>query len=300
MATVVQRTIRAARRLLATPRRTVTFNANRRRCSDGPPIFIVGCPRSGTTLVRKILNGHSRIACPGETSFLCGMLDQLQSPRYVRGLETIDVYRDEVAANIRSLALHYFEGYLYRVGKARWADKTPGYTRYMPELYEVLGPEICFVHVLRHGMDCAWSIFHCPWFLAYATEHELTDRQKIRAAGRMWLGYNAIADAFIAQHPEICHRVRYETLTESPERVVRDITDFLGERFEPAMLDYQSWPHTGSGDPKTHAYTGIVPTPHRYPQMPQPLEEVLYEQLADRLEQYGYTVDSQTMQETAP
>lgn len=289
MARLVDRIRRKIRRLASLPRTAVVYSTDGRRTSAGPPIFVVGCMRSGTTLMRQILDSHSRIACPGETWFLIGLLEQLRNGFFVKGLEALDVYREEAVANIRAFALNYFERFLYRSGKARWADKTPGYVEYCPEILEVFG-DARFVFMLRHGMDVAQSMQDRPWFGSLQSDLPADPLGRLQAAGRVWLRANDSFEAFQAKNPKVCHVVRFEDLTARPEPVMRGVLEFLGEPWEPAILSYQAFPHSGGGDHETAARAKIAPNSGNYRAWPEGHQRAMAEFLAPQLKRYGYSV----------
>src|SRR5436190_24224984 len=68
---------------------------------DTAPIFIVGCQRSGTSLRRRIVDSHSRIACPPETKFVLPLVEVLRSPQAMSGLESMGYGREEVRRALR-------------------------------------------------------------------------------------------------------------------------------------------------------------------------------------------------------
>ena len=298
--------MRRLRRYAALPRRALAYSSSQRRASDGPPIFIVGCPRSGTTVMREILDSHSRIACPGETWFLAGLFEQLRNPFFIRGLASLGIQREEAVANIREFALNNFERFLYREGKARWADKTPGYVDYAPQIFAVFG-DVRFVFLMRHGLDVVNSMHDhqeidgVKWF-----DHLLSavseqggglgsggaggDRlSRLKMAARMWIRHNENFHAFMAKHPSLCHVVRYEDLTTRPEPVVRGVLEFLGEPWEPRILDYQSFPHSGLGDPEVRKFESIQPNSGNYRSWPPEEQATIRELLAGHLQRYSYT-----------
>jgi len=283
------RIMRVARRIAAMPRKAVTFPFTERRTSDRPPVFIVGCPRSGTTLLRQILDSHSRIACPGETWFLIGLLEQLRNPFFVSGLRSLNVEREEAVQNIRAYTLHYYETFLHRVGKARWADKTPLYVNYCKEILEVFG-DVRFVHLLRHGMDVVQSMQERPWFDLIPGGSDPDPLKRLEAAARVWMQTTDGFAAFEKAHPGLCHTVRFEELTARPEPVVRRVLEFLEEPWEPAILNYQAFPHSGSGDPKTPRHDAIRPNSARYSSWPPEHQLAIRTMLEAHLHRNGYSV----------
>src|SRR4051794_17280172 len=135
--------------------------------SELAPFFIVGVPRSGTTLLRQMLRGHPRLAVPPESHFVPAALN---APSGAAALELI--LRDEHfadwqvdAADVRrrattsdmtpaSVVRAAFETYAQAQGRPRWGDKTPAYVLHMPLLAEAF-PGARFVHIIRDGRDVA-------------------------------------------------------------------------------------------------------------------------------------------------
>ncbi len=291
---------RRLRRLAALPRKAVTYAGSTRRKSDGPPIFILGCPRSGTTLVRKIVNCHSRIACPGETYFLGPMLEQRTNPDFRASLEGIDFFKEEVLKNVREYALNIYESYLHRAGKARWADKTPTYTLYGHAIVELFNRDVQFVYCMRHGMDCVNSMKN-ERFITTDVPPNSPLEVRLKRGAEMWLKYTKTYNELVAAYPEVIHTVRYEDLTRDPETVMRGVFDFLGEEWEPGTLDYQAYPHGGAGDPKSVHYDGIVTAnSHKFMEWPPELRQKIYEMMRPELERHGYAVDEAALRDESP
>lgn len=217
------------------------------------PFFIVGNPRSGTTLLRFILSSHSRIYIPEETGFLAHLqpyMDRsLTKPEVRQLVEQIADMNQEwqglVAADehtgffeqLEQPDLRHVLDHLYRLriapqGAERWGDKGPSYVRVIPTLERIF-PDALYIHMIRDGRDSSMSALkkwgeQC-WY--YDMHYLMTNWARNIRAGQQagaWLG------------PERYLEVRYETLVANSERVIRSICDFLGESFEPAMLDHTS------------------------------------------------------------
>jgi hypothetical protein len=212
------------------------------------PIFVIGCPRSGTTLLRVMLNAHPRIAIPPETRFLIPAYLQRRRFGALRSPEQRDRLADFVltrpasrfsrlgvpaedvraamdkAPSLGAALAAPFAAYAERFGKARWGDKRPFYYSFVDEL-ERLFPDAQFVHVVRDGRACVASLKRPPF--DYSSERAMVT----------WL--NAVHSCRAAAHrlgPQRCHEVRYEDLVAEPERVLRALCAFLDEDFDPAML----------------------------------------------------------------
>src|SRR4051794_37690957 len=92
----------------------------------GRPIFIIGCGRSGTTLLRLMLDSHPEIAAGEETKFLTDLEPILGE--HWRLLQTYGFNRDWWLERMRAFYGGFMAEYAARKGKRRWAEKTPGYT----------------------------------------------------------------------------------------------------------------------------------------------------------------------------
>jgi hypothetical protein len=206
------------------------------------PFFVVGCPRSGTTLVRTILDGHSRLSIPPESHFVLAL-----TRRGLRGAATLDDILahpqlaawdvDEEAlrhsveraapASYPELVSAVFDWYAASQGKPRWGDKTPGYVSYLGQLLKVF-PDAQFVHVLRDGRDAVASLSEQAWGPKRPVVGALWWRRKVGAGRR----------AGARMGPDRYLELRLEDLIADPEREVGDLCAFLGEEFEPGMLDF--------------------------------------------------------------
>lgn len=217
---------------------------------DRAPFFIVGAGRSGTTLLRLILTGHSRLHSPPETWFLrdlvrqfplTGALTQPQRERAVAamvgherwpdlGLDADDVTRAVAAlaagAGLRDVIGLVYTRLLAGSGKQRLGDKTPHYFEILPEL-ATLFPDAVFIYLVRDGHDVAISWIDAGWERYY--EH-----------GFEWPRAMACLHRDRRAYPDRVLQVHYEDLVQRAEDTVRRICDFLGEDFEPAMLDWRA------------------------------------------------------------
>lgn len=194
------------------------------------PIFIVGSPRSGTTLLRLVLDSHPRLSCGEETHFL-RELEPIVG-RHWRMVEPYGFDRAYWLGRIRDLYAGFQADYLARRGKARWAEKDPTYTLQLPFIEELF-PSAQYVHLVRDGHDVVAS-FRDRW--GY--------RSAARAAHGEWRRYVEAARSFGAALPAgRYHELRYEMLVNSSESTVRDLLAFLGEAWDPAVLRFDELAH---------------------------------------------------------
>lgn len=229
----------------------MTSQMNGRSVVSRPPFcFVVGCPRSGTTLLRAMLDSHPDIALPPESYFVIDMgrrrrryeaAKGFQTERFVRdllthrwfrkwGLKDEDVsrsYRERSPRDYSDAVRLAFSLYAAERGKGRYGDKTPNYVLRMP-LLASLFPEARFVHVIRDGRDVASSLLDSDLGLRNLSEAALSWRfhaGRGRSAGRS-LG------------PDRYMELRYEDLVRDPEASLRGVSGFFDLTFDPVMLRY--------------------------------------------------------------
>jgi Sulfotransferase family len=217
----------------------------------GRPIFLVGSPRSGTTLLSTMLHAHPRLAMPPETSFLLmayrsraeyGDLRIEQNRRRLarmmtgRGTRFVDLGLDrgeiieQIAAGpptVGSAAGTIWRAFAHSRGKARWGDKRPAYWRDTGMVLRMF-PDAQIVHLVRDGRACVASLKRVEWWTtgsigAMAT-WVLADRELRRAGRRL------PTDAY--------HRLRYEDLVADPRSELDRLCAFLGEDFDERMLHH--------------------------------------------------------------
>ncbi len=223
--------------------------------ADGrqPAPFVVGVSRSGTTLLRLMLDAHPQLAIPPETHFVprvvsvCERLvaEGASTPEIrARALEAMTIHpRWEdfglSAQEVRELMEHhdpltpgdairsFYEAYAAGEGKPRWGDKSPPYTWKSLRIQRAL-PEAHFIHIIRDGRDVALSLSEVSWGpddVTVAAEKWVTEvgRARKRAEGLARGTYMEL---------------RYEDLVAEPEPVLRRIASFVHLPWDEAMLDY--------------------------------------------------------------
>ena len=228
------------------------------------PIFIVSAPRSGSTLLRLIIDANPNIAIPppgylfnmiypyiysyGDLAVTANLIelaeDFLETPTLKKWGLTVDPAA--VVAGVKERSFKGVYEFVHRVymqgqGKVRWGNKSPRNVHFIPDI-KALFPGAKIVHLLRDGRDVAIEIAeadfwpHSVWGGAQRWLH------CIRAA-RVF-GRELDADSFL--------ELKYESLCRDPEPVLRRLCDFLNEPFDPGMLSH----HT-SASTRTWAKTKI-------------------------------------------
>ncbi len=219
-------------------------------CAD--PIFIVGTHRSGTSLVRRILDSHKNIACPPESYFLVSYSEMLQNKEVLLGLENLGFSGAEVTKAMRKSAAYFHEAYRRAKGKSRWADKTPQYVFHLNELFELFGQGAKFVFVFRHPLDVACSLWGRGWVFWDESGDRLGD------VCRYVKDSMARQMDFLRQNPDKCFVVYYDALVERPESELRALMEFLAEPWDPVLLRHHEMHHDfGIEDPISRGTRGF-------------------------------------------
>ena len=211
------------------------------------PGFLIGVYRSGTTLLRYVLDSHSSIAVPPETNFLCQTAEMWRSEWVRKGLQGAGVDEEGLRQRLREFAGGIFDDYAAAKGKSRWVDKTPAYIEVLDFLDFLFGERCRYIMLYRHGLDVANSLADTyekkmlggpPKLYADAS----SESPRV-AFARYWAEQCARMMAFEKAHPSQCCRVRYEDYSAAPEKNLRPVFDFLGERWEPGVLDFNGKKH---------------------------------------------------------
>lgn len=191
------------------------------------PIFIVGSMRSGSTLLRLMLDSHPHIAIPSETGFMGAASAAHRIPDWKFGeawYERLGWGTAEVDERLREFYDGMFRRYAAQQGKPRWGEKTPFHTNHMPRMAQIF-PDASFVGIVRHPGAVASSLhrrFHFG-FVEAITYWSDTNKQML-ASGM------ALENRF-----SLC---RYEDVVRLGEPVLRELLDFVGEPWAPEVLQH--------------------------------------------------------------
>ena len=226
-----------------------------------PFVFVVGCPRSGTTLLRRILNAHQLIAIPkvethwipkfynkgdGLTEngmvtrrFIDILLAYHRFPKMgVSRLELETILETRTKLPFDSFVEQIFDLYGRKHGKKLVGDKTPGYVRFI-KLLHGLFPDAKFIHLVRDGRDVGLSML--AWNRLHKTAGRIRsfEDDPVTTMALYWEWLVRLGLEGGAALPEgYYHQVAYESMVNSTERVSREICSFLQVPFDDAMLRY--------------------------------------------------------------
>lgn len=216
-----------------------------------PPLFVLGVRRSGTTLLRVILDRSPGIAIPDETFFIPQVAHRHGAPvdpakllddlRRLPRIATWGVSADDLASRLgpgmsTGEALDaVFSTYAAKHGKTRWGDKTPMYMRHLG-LIERLFPDAQYVHLIRDGRDAALAFLDMPEGVVTKTWAHPTSAAGFACEWRVEVERARALGQRLGSSRYL--EVRYEDLVTSASAVVERVCEFAGIPFEPAMLEY--------------------------------------------------------------
>lgn len=212
------------------------------------PVFIVGCDRSGTTMLGAMLGNHSECLTVPEAQFLMDVytyemnsldqfnyeatLDKIQISWRFR-LWEINVSKDGLSLQakmsypglLRWLVEQYGQK-MNKLGFSFWVDHTPTNNRSILTLLQIF-PKAKFIHLIRDGRAVAASMMQLDWSLAEPTKiaHFWLERLSYGLAAEICLG------------PQCVQRVRYEDLVLNPDDSMHKLCEFLGIDFQPSMIN---------------------------------------------------------------
>ena len=202
-------------------------------CPAPDPIFIVGLPRSGSTLVDQILSSHSKVESASELPDLTAIASGLAGRVGAPGRAYPEALGDLSPERFTALG----EAYLARtqahrrLGRARFIDKFPNNFMHAGLIHLIL-PRARIIDVRRRPLACCLSGFKQLYALGQAYSYDLAD------LGRYYADYVDLMGHFDAVLPGRIHQVSYEDLVEDPETEVRRLLDYCGLGFEAQCLRF--------------------------------------------------------------
>ncbi len=258
-----------------------------------PPIFIVGCQRSGTTLMQRIINAHPHIACPSESKFVHALLDVYRAEQSRQGLHFMGFTDDDILKQIRAFAEHFFHRYQKKYNKQRWADKNTHYLQSIELLDCCFDHEPHYIALLRNGLDVCISLSkYTQWGVMQRRMNKGMDAYE--AGLSLWVEQNCYLEAFQKAHAERVCLVRFEELQAHPRAELMRVFAHINEPCAEQVMNYNEQPHDdGYGDINSRIHTSIINDPHQYDDIKQnPRLRSLAKQYAEALAKWGYNSES--------
>jgi tetratricopeptide (TPR) repeat protein len=193
-----------------------------------PSIFVIGLPRSGTTLVDRILGSHSAVAGLGEVNTLVFSLMQLAAG----GGGKRELVRRSAAIDVDRMGQMYRAGTAsYGLGARRLTNKTPANFLYLGLIHQAL-PGSPVVHVTRHPLDSCYAMLKTLFRMGYPYSYSLED------LGHYYLAYARLMAHWRSAIPGSFIDLAYEDVVADQEGSTRRLLDYCGLPFEPGCLEF--------------------------------------------------------------
>jgi tetratricopeptide (TPR) repeat protein len=242
------------------------------------PIFILGLPRTGTTLVERILGSHDEVISAGElTQFtrLIAARAQQGMPDPAADLSRPDMVRLTAGIDFRELGRAYIESTRPETGYApRFIDKFPANTLNVGAIHKAL-PEARIVLLERHPMASCFSMYKALFTEIYPFSYNFEE------LGRYFIAHQRLLKHWLEALPGRIHRVRYEQLVCDPEAETRLLLEYCGLPWQDTCLAFQDNPQASTTASASQVRQGIysssVDTWRHHAERLAPLEKMLRE-----------------------
>ena len=267
-------------------------------------LLILGFPRSGTTLLSRLLDAHPEISCPPETNLMSAAARFLSEQRAVEGpsigvlsgMEFLGIPGEEVKSALRDMVF----GLHARVagGAPVWIEKTAVDIFYLERLEELLAGHARFILLTRNPLDVIPSNMDLAETMGGWLE-EIHAAIKAHynpylGLAHAWVDRMAALDAFAERAGAACFRLRYEELTQAPEAELADLLDWIGVAPETGLVAraLSGSPRVGLGDFRINATAGIRPSDPKAwrKRLPRGAAAQIVPVLAETMARHGYDV----------
>jgi tetratricopeptide (TPR) repeat protein len=275
-----------------TAKRLATLPRAKPRPDVAQPIFVLGFPRSGTTLLEQTLTAHPRIAAGDELPVIAEIAELmprlLDSPlAYPDALselwmgdhrEDLDNLRDHYLRRVNELGI-------VPEGAGWFTDKMPLNETHLG-LIGLLFPDSALLHVTRHPLDVMVSVY------SNLLTHGLYCAYALESAARHYALVADLVEHYSRELKLRYLRVRYEDMVADQERTIREVMEFIGEQFDPGCLDF----HDNRRYARTASYAQVTEklydrSRYRYRNYLAQLQPVI-PILQPVIERSGYTIES--------
>lgn len=254
--------------------------------------------RSGSTLLRYLLDSHERLACSPESRFITALHDFLDAPYVAVSLSGLGCTSEDLRRNLQQFIEGFLGLYAKQAGKPRWIDKSPNYYQILPFLEKVYAEKVLYVFIVRHPLDSIASLEEAfPNASRHNRDPEIASIVEQWGKGRYgwakyWIDLYERVNLFWASTPERTHLVKYEDLVSNPEKIMHGVITFLGE--DPQRLHLESaFDKRNSGglqDPKIRSTSEVhTKSIDRWKSWPAAEARALWGMVARIAGHYGYS-----------
>jgi tetratricopeptide (TPR) repeat protein len=206
-------------------------------CRTREPIFILGLPRSGTTLVERILGSHSQVFAAGELNhFAAALVSAAMARSGGRPLQRPELIAATRELDFAALGADYLDRTRPGTGqRPRFTDKMPLNYLYCGLIRRAL-PDARIVHVTRHPMASCYAMFKTLFKDGYPFSYDLED------VGRYYIGYRRLMDHWRTSMPGLIYDISYERLVRDQENESRRLLAACGLEWQDGCLEFHRNP----------------------------------------------------------
>lgn len=196
------------------------------------PIFIVGLPRTGTTLTERILSSHSQVESVGETTFMQMVLRKHSGVQSIEAM-TPAMIDALVQQDLQPVAAAYLDAVSYKLGtKPMFIDKLPFNFLYLGFIAKAF-PKAGIIHLRRNPMDACFAMYKQVFTFAYKFSYSL------EGLGRYYVAYNRLREHWREVLGDRLVEIEYESLVADQEAETRSLLARLGLEFEPSCIAFE-------------------------------------------------------------
>lgn len=251
------------------------FAVKRESCESNEPIFILGMPRTGSTLLERILESHTGVQSAGElNNFAREMIRLVQSAGTNVGRNKLSLIESSRQVDFRVLGESYIASTRMLTGTNKhFIDKLPFNYLYIGLIHAAL-PNARIIHVHRDPMDTCYAIYKQLFQSAYPFSYDLNE------LGQYYLAYRHLMEHWESVLPKgrIC-QVRYEDLVADTEGSVRGVLDYCGLEWQAQCLAFHDSRQASTTASATQVrqpiYASSIGKWKNYHRQLRPLQEVL-------------------------
>lgn len=209
------------------------FDGHITGCESPDPIFILGMPRTGTTLVERILGSHSQVFPAGElNNFSLELIPLVRKATRGRRLSRVEFVAASATVDFRTLGEAYVATTRpLRDARPRFIDKLPFNFLYAGPIHLAL-PKAKIVNLQRHPMDTCYAVYKQLFRDAYPFSYDLDE------LGQYYIAYHQLMQHWNEVMPGVIHTIRYESLVNDIEGEARRLLDYCGLPWEPDCLRF--------------------------------------------------------------
>ena len=201
--------------------------------STREPVFVIGLPRTGTTLVERILGSHSEVFAAGElNNFAVQMMSQLRQQSGANKLSRKELVLQTAKLDFKKLGHAYLDSSRPLTGHTtHFVDKMPLNFLYAGLIHLAM-PNAKIVHVTRHPMDTCYAIYKCLFQDAYPWSYDLEE------IARYYSAYHQLMTHWNTVMPGVIYELEYENLVDDVEQEARKLLDYCELTWDPGCVRF--------------------------------------------------------------